>query len=164
MAMNHSGKSSGLGLVRVRLNLTREPGSNWPPTNTEVLWAQPTSAETATIDNIPFYACGIAYHDSVRIRRSTEEGIFDLQGIASRSGHSTYRLIWSASGPDEEARCEAFLRELEYIGCGFERGHGMLFAIDIPPGVDVGKIYALLEEREKDGLLSFDEGYYYSGD
>lgn len=36
----------------------------------------------------------------------------------------------------------------------------MLYAIDIPPSVDVNVIYELLNDSEKHALLTFEEGYF----
>lgn len=35
-----------------------------------------------------------------------------------------------------------------------------LYAVDIPPGIDVHKVYALLEAGESDDVWGFDEGNY----
>jgi Domain of unknown function (DUF4265) len=124
------------------------------------LWAYRLDATTAAIDNIPFYAYGLAYADRVRISPEPSDGVHDVLGVVQRGGHSTYRIIWGDPSSKGETECLRFLRLLEAKGCGFERGQGMLYAIDVPPDIDANDVYRLLEDSEKRGISTFEEGFF----
>ncbi|MBV8370221.1 MAG: DUF4265 domain-containing protein [Candidatus Eremiobacteraeota bacterium] len=150
--------SHGEGRVKIRFDNLRKEGAGWPPVNSEVVWAIPLP-HGFEIDNIPFYAYGVAYQDKVAARPAGDD-MLTFDGVLARSGHSTYR-VKCAESPEDIAACNRLLRALESEGCGHEGAHGGLYAIDVPPGVDVHRIFALLEEAEKEGGLTFEEGYYY---
>jgi len=148
------------GYVQLRIEGLRGGSSDWPPVDSEVLWARSIAADRFLIDNIPFYARNLAYLDTVSARPSADDGVLTLERVLSRSGHSTYR-IKCRDDVESQAACEVVLRMLEAAGCGYEGAKRTLYAIDLPPSVDVHRIYALLEEKERDGVLEFEEGYYH---
>jgi hypothetical protein len=41
---------------------------------------------------------------------------------------------------------------LEKIGCSYEKGHGRLFAIDVPPETDIYEAYKLLALGEQKNI------------
>lgn len=113
------------------------------------------------LDNSPFYAFGISFGD---VFAATEkDGALVFSEVVSRGGHSTYRVKLPA-----EREHAYFLEnwvELEQLGCTFEGSSAnaeRLYAIDIPPGVDVFKAYQILEEKEQQGTWSFEEGHYFN--
>jgi hypothetical protein len=130
----------------------------------EFLWARPVSAHAYVLDNIPFYVRGVSYMDTVQALPAVSDGTLAFSKVLERSGHSTYRIIFCDIGPDAGKDNKDFLRLLEERGCDFERAGEQLYAIDLPPGVNVHEIYALLERKEKENLLGFEEGFYYSPD
>lgn len=158
--MNHS--CSDEGFVEVRFDGLIVAGADYPPVDTEILWARPISERTFIVDNIPFYVRGIAYMDTIEALPSSYDGVLSFKRVVARSGHSTYRIYWLGDAPQSESDCLAFLRMLEAEGCGFERASGTLYAVDIPPSVSVHHIYEILEKKERENLLDFEEGYYHA--
>lgn len=39
---------------------------------------------------------------------------------------------------------------------------GRLYAIDISPGVDIARVYKIMEELENQGVWEFEEGHYFN--
>jgi hypothetical protein len=154
--------SSGSDLVEIRFDGLISGEADYPPVDTEFLWARPLSSLAYVLDNVPFYVRGIAYMDTVEAMPSAADGVLDFSRVLERSGHSTYRIIWFKASADAEKEREGVLNLLEKRGCSFERAGTRLYAIDLPPGVNVNEIYELLEQKEAQNLLGFEEGFYYS--
>lgn len=125
----------------------------------EIMHARALTNDLAVLDNIPFYAYGISCGDVVTVRCSDDGLVF--VGIAERGGHSTYRVKIAASGGHE-----TFLvrwAELERLGCRYEGSNvnkRLLYALDVPPGAPINRIYRILEQGEVDGCWDFEEGNY----
>jgi hypothetical protein len=54
------------------------------------------------------------------------------------------------------------LETMKAMGCDWERTNfrgGELYALDIPPEVDIYKIYDVLEKGQREGSWLFEEGY-----
>lgn len=111
------------------------------------------------LENIPFHVYGISFGDEFRAKVADDRLFFDE--ITRRGGHSTYRLKLPA-----EVTHEQFLKLWQPFakkGCSFEGSSAEqwpLYAIDIPPGVDVQAIYQQFTEGENQGLWEFEEGHY----
>ncbi len=117
----------------------------------ESLWAVPLE-NGYQLDNVPFYARGIACGDVVRAIPD-EGGMLRFTEIISVSGHSTVRL-WFA---DREA-VRGVRRLLREMGCSSELEGERLVAIDIPPNVPYAKLKPYLEQQEHLGIFEYEEG------
>jgi hypothetical protein len=120
-------------------------------TEIETLWAVPM-AEGYRVDNIPFYARGVAWGDIVSAVRD-DDGQLNYRDLVSPSGHSTVRL-WFANAADVQAVRDA----LRMLGCGSELNHERLVAVDIPREIHYSEIIAFLDEKEQMGVLEYEEG------
>lgn len=137
-----------------KIIVTLKP-SEWHGHAIETVWAERVSDNLFRIRNVPFYAKELSVEDIVLTE--PKDGIYYLKFVSKRSGHSTYRIFLS-----KNIQAETFRKNwepLEMIGCTYEKGQGSLFAIDIPPSVDIYKAYSLLEEGEKNGIWEFEEGH-----
>ncbi|HLL06007.1 MAG TPA: DUF4265 domain-containing protein [Myxococcaceae bacterium] len=76
-----------------------------PPAATETLWAVRVGDGLFQIDNISFFAHGIAVNDIVSA--TPEEKVFRYEEVVQPSGHSTIRLIIS-----ETSEVQARMRSL----------------------------------------------------
>jgi hypothetical protein len=139
------------GTARVRILFALE---NSELGDAEVLWAEPITETTYRLDNIPLLVFGVSMGDTVWSRSPTEPYVF--AGIASRGGHSTYRLMLEA--PDQPATRARF-RELVTLGCGYEELTARFIAIDVPERTDIFRVYDLLERGLDDGIWTFEEGH-----
>ena len=112
------------------------------------------------LDNSPFYSYGISNGDT--FRADLRDGDVVFSEVLRRGGHSTYRVKL----PEGYSHAH-FLRHwqpLEELGCSYEGSSAntkRIYAIDVPPGVDVFKVYGILEKGEEQRLWEFDEGYYF---
>ncbi|PYV32402.1 MAG: hypothetical protein DMG22_13400, partial [Acidobacteria bacterium] len=106
--------------------------------------------------NTPLYAEGFSYGDVVEAR--PVEGGFIVQRVARRGGHSTYVFLLSKEAAESHG-WPKFWQPLEELGCRYE-SRGRLYAVDVPPEVDVHKAYQLLEAGEKAGVWGFQEQHY----
>ncbi len=116
----------------------------------ESVWALP-SGNGYKLDNIPFYAKGIAYGDVVAAVET--EGMLLFDGLLEPSNHSTVR-IWFADAVDVgDTR-----KTLEAMGCSSEvSDRPRLVAVDIPPSVSYEEVKAYLDEGEANGRWDFEE-------
>ena len=76
----------GLGtLVEVVFQLEKDA---WHGHGTETMWAKKISADRYLLRNVPFYALGVSYLDTVLA--NSVKGILRFVAVAERGGHSTY--------------------------------------------------------------------------
>jgi len=128
----------------------------------ERLHATPLPSGGYLIENSPFYAFDISYRDVARARHQEGRLLFD--GVAERGGHSTYRVKLSPESTHEDFLAQ--FDSLARLGCSFEgtgSGPRRLYAIDIPPGADLAKVYAPLEALEQQGFWKFEEAHLFKG-
>ena len=105
------------------------------------------------LDNIPFYARGVALGDVVA-SRTDAEGALWFDGLIKASGHSTIR-IWFTREEDVQPTRAA----LHALGCDSEVSNlPRLVAVDIPPAVPYDRVKTLLDEGETSGLFEYEEG------
>lgn len=115
--------------------------------------------ERYALDNSPFYVYGVSLGDVVTVREWNGRLLFE--SVAERGGHSTYRVKLPL-GADHE-HFERYWPKLATLGCSYEGSSAnerRLYSIDIPPGVDVGAAYAVLDEYERAGAWEFEEVHY----
>lgn len=128
--------------------------SGWPPASAEGLWAWPLGAGRHRLDNIPFFARGVGVDDIVTAERGADGQLW-VTGVAERAGHSTIRVI----ARDDEG-IEALRSELRGLGCSSEAYRRYrLIAVDVPPGVDLAAVRALLAEGEDAGRWGYEEAH-----
>ena len=139
-------------LVKVLFQL--EPNA-WHGSATETLWAERVDPRRLRLRNVPFFAFGVSVEDVVFAR--VTEGLLEFDGVSIRGGHSTYRIIPKATASPESLKQR--WQELEQLGCTYEQGPGRLRATDVPPKADIYKVYALLEQGEREGIWEFEEGH-----
>lgn len=116
----------------------------------ETLWAIVTE-DGYRIDNIPFYATGIALGDVVSAERG-DDGMLHFKRILIESGHSTVQL-WFA----DEATVADVRNDLRSLGCASELDLPRLVAVDVPPSVPYSRVRAYLDEKADLRVLEFQE-------
>lgn len=116
----------------------------------ETVWAIPYG-EGFKLDNIPFYAKGVALDDVVSANEV--DGCLYVDELLKPSGHSTVRL-WFA----DEKDVQAVRAELKVMGCDSEiSDQPRLVAVDIPSSVRYEKIREYLDAGEADGKWDYQE-------
>lgn len=132
------------------------PKSDWHSHAIEWIWAEPLGNNLYRLRNSPFYAIGYSFLDTVKGTKE-DNNIFVHKKIKS-SKHSTYRVaFYNKNIPTEDYL--KYINALLELGCTYE-SHGILFAIDIPPHANIGKIYKILLENENKEIWGFQEADY----
>jgi hypothetical protein len=59
----------------------------------------------------------------------------------------------------EPVKLEEYWQKLKALGCGREIGTSRLWAVDLPPFVDLSAVYDLLEAGEADHIWELEEAH-----
>jgi hypothetical protein len=136
--------------VKVLFQLEQDE-DGYPPASVESLWALPKGEGLFQVDNIPFFATGVALGDLVSA--TPEEGAFRFQEVVHPSGHSTLRVAIS-----EAADVPAVRALFEQKGCSVEQSHlPRLIAIDVLPSVPLESLRPVLETGREQGRWDYEE-------
>ena len=149
MARDKQVDSAGLA----KLTFVLDSG-DWHGSATETLWARNVGPGLYQLDNSPFFALGVSYQDVVSARE--EGGRLVFSHATARGGHSTYRVLLREPG---RARLDELWSPLRDEGCTYEEGPGSLLSVDVPPGADIYRVYAILQAGEEAGAWTFEEGH-----
>ncbi|MDI1436455.1 DUF4265 domain-containing protein [Polyangium sorediatum] len=133
--------------VKILFDVESEDGT----VDLESLWAIPVS-NGYRIDNIPFYARGVACNDIVAATPD-EGGMLRFSGLVTASGHSTVRLWF-----EDEADVPVVREQLRQMGCESELDLPRLVAVDIPPAVSYKDVRKFLEQQEAARVFEYEEG------
>ena len=128
---------------------------DYPPAEVESLWAtqRPHGYE---LDNIPFYAPGIALGDVVEATVAPDGGL-EFKRVISRGGHSTYRILLREPRPDDP---QFTVNELKNHGLMVEiSGSPRLLAVDVSPSLSLERIEEFLFAGEDSNRWGLQEGY-----
>ncbi|HWZ43512.1 MAG TPA: DUF4265 domain-containing protein [Candidatus Saccharimonadales bacterium] len=139
-------------MVKVTISL---PENNLAGAVTESVWAEPQADGTYRVRNVPFYAKGISYGDLVEAE--PKDGLLMFKGVAQHSGHSTYRIF--ANGGRTAPDVLALVETLKKMHCDIEPATDKLVGVDVLPEADIYKVYATLEQAEREGKIDFQEGH-----
>ncbi|MHB8462642.1 MAG: DUF4265 domain-containing protein [Vulcanimicrobiaceae bacterium] len=144
----------------IRLDcITMDDGTQWPPYEREWLWAELVSDTQYRVKNVPFYAFHLALDDVVST--SPDNGLKGrrlFETVIARSGFSTFRAVAYTDIGDPTA--EQFFDALAEMGCTLEGDQTTgVRAIGSPPILDSDVILALLQEAEREGILTFEVGF-----
>lgn len=129
----------------VKIILLLEEDS-WHGYSSESVWGKRRGGDLAEIDNIPAYAYGLAVCDIVKYRGN--DGVCEFVELVEDGGHSTIRVIFRKY-PSSEKSVGVFVERINDCGCRYESstlGEDKLFAIDVPPDLDINCIFELLED------------------
>ncbi|MFY0529330.1 DUF4265 domain-containing protein [Archangium gephyra] len=136
--------------VKVLFQLEQDE-DGYPPASVESLWALPKGEGLFQVDNIPFFATGVALGDVVSA--TPEEGAFCFQAVVHPSGHSTLRLAIS-----EAADVPAVRALFEHKGCSVEQSHlPRLIAVDVPPSVPLESLRLVLDAGREQERWDYEE-------
>ncbi|HEX5747468.1 MAG TPA: DUF4265 domain-containing protein [Archangium sp.] len=130
--------------VKILFHLEQDE-DGYPPANAETLWATTVGEGLYKIDNIPFFATGIAVDDIVSAELDADQLLY--KDVVHPSGHSTVRVV--VYGHDELPEVHGLFKQL---GCSTEQSHLRgLVALDVPPSVSWDELKRILDEgREQD--------------
>lgn len=132
--------------VKVLFEIARDNGTH----DVESVWAVPTDGGYR-LDNIPFYAVGVACGDVVAAARDAD-GTLRYTDVVAPSGHSTIRLWFGDAGHVQDVR-----DELRAMGCDSELDLSRLVAVDVPPDVPYERIRNYLDAKESALVFEYEE-------
>lgn len=143
-------------LVKVMFELE---GDAWHGYSTETLWAEPLPGDRYRLRNSPFFAFGVSVDDVIFARE--EDNILKFNGVSMAGGHSTYRILKNKQAAE---LFDKYWTPIRSLGCSYEEGQVLaerkhVLAMDVPPEVDIYRVYELLEQGEAAGAWEFEEGH-----
>jgi hypothetical protein len=123
--------------VKILFHLEQDE-DGYPPVSAETVWAIAVGEGLYKIDNIPFFATGVAVEDIVSAKPDAGQ---------LPSGHSTLRVV--VYKHDEVPEVRGIFKQL---GCSTEQSHLRgLIAIDVPPSASWDELKRMLDTgREQD--------------
>lgn len=134
--------------------LLEQDDEDYPPVDYEELWTTPLGEGLYRIENIPFFARGIARGDIVSAAEEDEDLIF--HEVAEQSGHSTIRLIVY-----NEYAVPAIVERFLDQGCDAETTFNKLVALDVPPEVSMETLKEKLDLGYTQGQWDYEEACIY---
>lgn len=144
----HDPRNSGVVRVFVRI---QQDEDGYPGVDIEGLWCAP-EGRYHRIDNIPFFAPGLACGDLIRTRAEGDQ--LWLEALIEESGHATVWAICRDEQMKDEVRSSA-----ASLGCSSELSHNPRYvSIDVPPEVDRAAVRRMLDLGEQVGKWEFAEG------
>lgn len=108
-------KESSAERIRVRFSLERD--DDWPPADSEEIWAIPLGADVARVDSIPWFVRNLAVGDLISIRPTPEGGSVFLEKL-KWSGNCTLRIIPLAE--DSRGGIRDIIEQMSDYGVEFE--------------------------------------------
>lgn len=149
--------STDQGLVHVVFPLEVD-ASGWPPVSVERVWAEPLGGDRYRIDNAPWFATGVAAGDVVRAV-PPEPGSWPVFVESIEwSGNCTIRVIPLEGGAlagDLRAVLDAFA---PFGVTGEGAGRWPIVSLTVPAEADIAAVKRLLDEGERVGTWSYEEG------
>lgn len=141
--------SSSENLVKVHVDLP----NNWA-TSGESMWATDLGNNRYRLENVPFFAYGLNFHDVVIAIPVSEETIPEIRSVEQPSGNRTLRIHFEEHvGRSEQ---EKMLDALKKFQSSYERATSHSISIDVDADGDYLGTFDYFEGLEKRGLLGFE--------
>src|SRR5262249_42707566 len=123
-------------------------------TGGESFWATDLGGDHYRIENAPFYAYDLNFHDVVEAKSASPDLKPSVMRVLNRSGHRTMRVFFHNDVP-EEARL-AHLATLNELHASFERCSPRYFAVDLEPTADAAAIEQRLQQWLHEGIAEYE--------
>src|SRR5262245_1788798 len=111
--------------------------------NVETLWAHDLGGDRYRLDSSPWYQYRVSWKDVVTARPDAE-GQLCFVKVVEKSGHRTVRVLFEEETGEDHLILDGLLK----LGCTFEGAYSKLFAIDIPPEIQLESIRQFLIENK----------------
>ena len=128
------------GMCKIRLFGSR-------PEDTETLWAFELGDGRYRLDNLPWFAYRVSVGDVIGAYLG-EDGILVMTEVLEKSGNRTVRVIGETDETNGHwtARFATLMQKLQELGCGYEGANPRYLAVNVPAGVDLEQVGALLDK------------------
>lgn len=120
----------------------------------ESMWARPLGGDRYELRNVPVHAYDLNFGDIVHAVPDAPDQKPRVRRIIIRSGHQTLRLFFDDSVPEE--RRLALLGSLKPLHVSFERATASIFALDVEPEADMGRVQAELDQWQESGWAQYE--------
>ncbi len=137
------------GLVRIHIDLP----NHWA-IGGESMWAEPLGNDLYKIENVPFYAYGLNFHDIVRATPDSEGTIPEIRELVETSGHRTFRLFFHKDISKEQQ--VEILDSFKDLSVSYERANDIYVALDINPDGKYQSVFDKLEHYLEQDLLGLE--------
>lgn len=124
----------------------------------ETLWADDLGAGRYRLDNVPFFTRGVSLGDIVTATPNAQ-GLPEITGVVEKSGNRTLWVLF----PEPIDRTHPFLAFVEAAGCSYEGARASLFAVNVPPHVELERVVRYVEDETPDEVR-YDYGDPSDGD
>ena len=115
-----------------------------PHGEVETLWAHALGNDLYALDNLPWYAYGVSLGDVIEARPDAAGQLW-LERVVRKSGNRTIRVILAAGeGGDPSVESRRMLDRVREIGCSYEGANRRLVAVNVPPGIELADVAAVL--------------------
>jgi hypothetical protein len=138
-------------LEKVHFRLERDE-DGFPPADVESLWARRIDSTHYRLDNVPFFARGVACEDVVEVR--DVDGTLWFLRVTEEGGHGTIRVFIY-----DEPRLERIKDSVRGFGCDVEQSHiPGYFSVDVAPNSKKQELLAFLRKEEEAEAIGYEEG------
>lgn len=127
----------------------------YPPISVELLNATAISDDVFRIENAPYFAKNISYHDVVQADRSSVDGQFDFSKVVEESTFTSISII--ILDPAMDVALMDILRGLDCVVEYGEFGRLRVLAVAVPASTNYGELRQKLQRLEERGQISFAE-------
>ena len=120
----------------------------------ESMWAEPLGDNLYQIENVPFYAYGLNFHDIVRAIPESADRQPEILEVIKPGGHRTFRVFFKKHISRDQQ--EEYLNSLAPLAISYERANDIYFSLDMQPSGDYQAVFDRLEELEQENVLGFE--------
>lgn len=120
----------------------------------ESFWATPLGNDLFRLENVPFYAYGLNFHDIVKATSEFDELIPEIRELVELSGYKTFRVFFKKN--IDRQKQEEVLNSMENLTVSYERANTIYFSLDMQPNGDYQAVFNRLCELEKENILGFE--------
>jgi hypothetical protein len=115
----------------------------------ETVWADDLGEGRYKLDNLPWFTYGISAADEFEAAADGTGQLWFVR-MLRKSGNRTLRVILQMAPTASELTFESqgVLPVLESLGCRWEGATQILFAVNIPPDVDLATVTEALDETD----------------
>lgn len=116
-----------------------------PDGQVETLWAIARGDGRYELDNLPWFAYGVSVGDVIEAS-ADEDGVLVFRRVVQKSGNRTVRVMLEHTEAADQLTYESqrLLDQLQAAGCGYEGMRRILFAINVPPDVELRTVTEIL--------------------
>ena len=120
----------------------------------ESMWATPLGNDLFKIENVPFYAYGLNFHDIVLATSDSDDQIPEIRELVEPSGHRTFRVFFKKHISRDKQ--EKVLDSLKELTVSYESANEIYFSLDVQPEGNYQAVFDKLDELMEKDILGFE--------